>query len=117
RNDNGNQARFVKFKTVGDKSNRDGLGAKITITLADGSKQWQVVHRGSSYCSQSEAPLTFGLGRNDKITRVEIEWPSGRVDKANALEANQLYVVKEGAGASESKPLPLSPAPSPTVGD
>src|SRR5262249_61258041 len=76
RNDNGNQARFVRFKTVGDKSNRDGIGAKITITLADGAKQWQVVHSGSSYCSQSEAPLTFGLNRNDKIAPSEIHLPT-----------------------------------------
>jgi enediyne biosynthesis protein E4 len=122
RNDNGNQARFARFKTAGDKSNRDGIGAKITVTLADGSKQWQTVHSGSSYCSQSELPLTFGLNRNDKIERVEIEWPSGKVDKLTDLGANQLYVVKEGAGVSESKPLPLpqptpSPSPSPTVGN
>jgi hypothetical protein len=121
RNDNGNQGRFVRFKTVGDKSNRDGIGAKITVTLAEGAKQWQTVHSGSSYCSQSEMPLTFGLNRNDKITRVEIEWPSGKVDKLTDLTANQLYVLKEGAGVSESKPLPLpqptpSPSPSPTVG-
>jgi hypothetical protein len=119
RNDNGNQARFVRFKTIGDKSNRDGIGAKIAITLADGSKQWQVVHSGSSYCSQSESPLTFGLGRNDKIARVEIEWPSGKVDKLTDLAANQLYVVKEGAGVSESKLLPMQPfpSPSPTIGN
>ena len=120
RNDNGNQARFVRFKTAGDKSNRDGIGAKITVTLADGTKQWQTVHSGSSYCSQSELPLTFGLNRNDKITRVEIEWPSGNVDKLTDLTANQLYVLKEGAGVSESKPLPMpqpTPAPSPTVGN
>jgi len=119
RNDNGNQARFVRFKTIGDKSNRDGIGAKITLTLADGSKQWRVVHSGSSYCSQSEAPLNFGLNRNDKVTRVEIEWPSGKVDRLTDLAANQLYVVKEGSGVSESKPLPMpppSPSPSPTVG-
>jgi hypothetical protein len=115
RNDNGNQARFVRFKTVGDKSNRDGIGAKITITLADGSKQWQTAHSGSSYCSQSELPLTFGLNRNDKIARVDIEWPSGKVDKLTDLTANQLYVLKEGAGAIETKPLPI-PQPAPAVG-
>jgi enediyne biosynthesis protein E4 len=115
RNDNGNQARFVRFKTVGDKSNRDGIGAKITITLADGSKQWQTAHSGSSYCSQSELPLTFGLNRNDKITRVDIEWPSGKVDKLADLTANQLYVLKEGAGAIETRPLPI-PQPTPAVG-
>jgi hypothetical protein len=110
----------VKFKTVGEKSNRDGIGAKVTLTLADGTKQWQVVHSGSSYCSQSELPLTFGLNRNDKIARVEIEWPSGKVDRLADLAANHLYVVKEGAGLSESKPLPMPaplPSPSPTVGN
>ncbi len=120
RNDNGNQARFVRFKTIGDKSNRDGIGAKITIILPDGSKQWQTTHSGSSYCSQSEAPLTFGLNRHDKITRVEIEWPSGKVDKLNDLTANKLYLLKEGAGVSDSKSLPLpqpTPSPSPTVGN
>jgi enediyne biosynthesis protein E4 len=118
RNDNGNQARFVRFKTVGDKSNRDGIGAKITITLADGSKQWQTTHSGSSYCSQSELPLTFGLNRNDKVARAEIEWPSGKVDKLTDLTANQLYVLKEGVGAIETKPLPIPhPSPSPTVGN
>ncbi len=117
RNDGGNQLRFARFKTVGAGSNRDGIGAKVTVFLPDGTKQWQVVHSGSSYCSQSELPLTFGLGRNDKIDRAEIEWPSGKVDKLTNLTANQLFVVKEGSGLSESKPLPLAtPAPSPSPG-
>ncbi|MFN8001525.1 MAG: CRTAC1 family protein [Acidobacteriota bacterium] len=103
RNDGGNQLRFARFKTVGAGSNRDGIGAKVTVFLPDGTKQWQVVHSGSSYCSQSELPLTFGLGRNDKIDRAEIEWPSGKVDKLTNLTANQLFVVKEGSGLSESK--------------
>ena len=117
RNDGGNQLRFARFKTVGAGSNRDGIGAKVTVFLPDGTKQWQVVHSGSSYCSQSELPLTFGLGRNNKIDRAEIEWPSGKVDKLTNLTANQLFVVKEGSGLSESKPLPLAtPVPSPSPG-
>lgn len=120
RNDGGNQTRFARFKALGAGSNRSGIGAKVTIFLPDGTKQWQVVHSGSSYCSQSELPLTFGLGRNDKIERVEIEWPSGKVDKLTNLAANQLYVVKEGSGVNESKPLPMvtptaGPSPSATV--
>lgn len=118
RNEGGNQARFARFKTIGASANRSGIGAKITVFLPDGSKQWQTVHSGSSYCSQSELPLTFGLGRNDKIDRVEIEWPNGKVDKLSGLSANQLYVVKEGSGVSESKALPMaapSPSPSPTI--
>lgn len=117
RNDGGSQNHFVRFKTIGAASNRDGIGAKITMTLADGAKQWQMVHSGSSYCSQSELPLTFGLNRADKIEKVEVEWPSGKVDKLANLAANQLYVVKEGSGLVESKPLPLAtptPQPSPS---
>jgi len=107
RNDNANQARFVRFKTVGSESNRDGIGAEITVSLPDETKQWQVVHSGSSYCSQSELPLTFGLGRNDEIATVEIAWPSGKVDTLTDLPANHLYVVKEGVGITERTPLPM----------
>ena len=118
RNENGNQARFARFKTVGAGSNHNGIGAKITVFLPDGTKQWQAVHSGSSYCSQSELVLTFGLGRNDKIDRAEIEWPNGKVEKLTNLTANQLYVVKEGSGIAESKQLPMaapSPQPSPSA--
>src|SRR5262249_42743207 len=116
RNENGNQARFVKIKTLGEKSNRGGIGAKVTLTLADGSKQLQVVHTASDSCSHSELPLTFGLDRNGKITRVDIQRQGGKVDKLPDLAANQWYVVKEGAGVSEGKPLPLpAPSPSPSV--
>ena len=72
-----------------------------------------MVHSGSSYCSQSELPLTFGLGRADKIERVEVEWPSGKVDKLSGLAANQLYMIKEGSGVVENKALPMA-TPSPT---
>ncbi len=116
RNEGGNQNRFVRFRTIGTASNRDGIGAKITIHLAGGARRWQVVHSGSSYCSQSELPLTFGLGRADKIERVEVVWPSGKVDKLAGLAANQLYVIKEGSGLVESKALPVAaPSPAPTV--
>ncbi len=117
RNDGGNQSRFVRFKTMGMNSNRDGIGAKLTVFLADGAKQWQMVHSGSSYCSQSELVLTFGLNRNDKIDRVEIEWPNGKVEKLQNVAANQLHVIKEANGIVESKPLPMAtptPQPSPS---
>jgi hypothetical protein len=118
RNEGGNQQRFVRFKTVGDKANRDGIGAKLTVFAGDGAKQWQVVHSGSSYCSQSELTLTFGLGRNEKIDRVEIEWPNNTVESLKNIAVNQLHVLKEGKGVAESKPLPLAtpiPAASPTA--
>ncbi|MDX2033301.1 MAG: CRTAC1 family protein [Blastocatellia bacterium] len=116
RNDGGNQLRFARFRMQGMASNRDGIGAKVTVFLPDGSKQWQTVHSGSSYCSQSELALTFGLGRNEKIDRVEIEWPNGKIEKLPNLAVNTLYVIKEGNGIAESRPLPPAPpAPSPTV--
>ncbi len=120
RNEGGNQHRFVKFKTIGAKATRDGIGAKITIYPVGSPKQWQMVRSGSSYCSQSELPVTFGLGRAEKIERVDIEWPSGKVDKLTNVAINQLHVVKEGGGIAESKPLPMAtptptPSPGPTV--
>ena len=62
RNDGGNRNRWLRVRLVGTKSNRDGIGARVTVTLPAGAKQWAVVKTGSSYCSQSELPLTFGLG-------------------------------------------------------
>jgi enediyne biosynthesis protein E4 len=118
RNDGGNQNRFVRIKAVGVNANRSGIGAKVVVTLPDGSSKWQVVHSGSSYCSQSELPLTFGLGVADKAARVEVVWPSGKVDRMTDLGANQFYVVKEGSGVVETKALPMaapSPSPAPTV--
>ncbi len=114
RNEGGNQNRFVKFKTIGAKSNREGIGAKITIYPVGGAKQWQMVRSGSSYCSQSELPVTFGLGLADKIERVDIEWPSGKVDKLTNVAVNHLHIVKEGGGTTESRPLPMAtPTPRP----
>ncbi|MBI1761356.1 MAG: CRTAC1 family protein [Acidobacteria bacterium] len=114
RNEGGNQQRFVRFKTSGDKANRDGIGSKITVFAGDGSKQWQVVHSGSSYCSQSELTLTFGLGRNDKIDHVEIEWPNNTVEVLKNVAINQLHMLKEGKGIAESRPLPLA-TPTPII--
>jgi hypothetical protein len=120
RNDGGNQNRFIKIKTAGGKSNRDGIGAKITVYPVGGAKRWQMVRSGSSYCSQSELPVIFGLGTAEQIERVEIEWPSGKVDKLTNVAVNQLHIVKESVGISESKPLPMAtatpgPSPSPSV--
>jgi enediyne biosynthesis protein E4 len=63
RNDNGNQNDVLRVKTIGVKSNRDGIGAKVTVHLANGARLFQMVKSGCSYLSQSELPLTFGLGK------------------------------------------------------
>ena len=93
--DNGN--RFLRVKTVGTSSNRDGIGAKVTVQL-DGGRLWRRVKSGSSYCSQSELPVTFGLGRSDKVLSLEVLWPSGTVDKLTNLAPDQRIVIREGKG-------------------
>jgi len=105
RNEGGNQNRGLRIKLVGRKSNRDGIGAKVTVTLATGVKRWQVVKTGSSYCSQSELPLTFGLGQADKVSQVEVVWPSGRRDTMSEIPANQLLTIQEGKGIVSAQPI------------
>jgi hypothetical protein len=105
RNDGGNQNNMLRIKTVGTASNRDGIGAKVTLKLADQRKLWGVVKTGSSYCSQSELPLTFGLGKADRVASIEIAWPSGRVDTLTEVAANQTITVQEGKGQIAAQPV------------
>jgi hypothetical protein len=106
RNDGGNRNRFVRVRTIGTKSNRDGIGAKVTVTLPDGSRQWRLVHTGSSYCSQSDTALTFGLGPHQRVESIEVVWPSGQVDTTGPVVANQVAFVEEGRGLVSAKVLP-----------
>lgn len=98
RNEGGNQNHFLRVKLIGTRSNRDGIGAKVSVWLADGQRVWNMVKSGSSYLSQSELPLVFGLGHAEKVTRLEIRWPSGRVEKLAGVTANQFLIVREGEG-------------------
>lgn len=87
----------LRLKLLGTKSNRDGIGAVAHVTVA-GIKQDQMLRSGSSYLSQSELVLTFGLGQHAKADSVEINWPSGQVDKLSNVAAGQTVTVKEGSG-------------------
>ena len=87
----------LRLKLVGTKSNRDGIGAIVRMT-SGGDKQWQMLRSGSSYLSQSELVLTFGLGRASKADAIEIQWPSGQVDKLAGIAADQTITVQEGKG-------------------
>ena len=96
RNDGGNQNSWLSVRLVGAKSNHNGIGAVVKVESASG-KQWQMVRSGSSYCSQSDLALTFGLGR-DKSAAVEIVWPGGTVDRMANVAACQFLTVREGKG-------------------
>lgn len=97
RNEGGNANRWLRVKTVGTKSNRDGLGAVVRVASASG-KQWAMVRTGSSYCSQSETAPTFGLGQDKVVQSLEIEWPSGTKQKLTNVPTNQVVTVEEGKG-------------------
>src|SRR6185436_7599884 len=101
----------LRVRTVGTTSNADGVGAKVTVTLPDGRKLWNVVRTGSSYASQSELTLTFGLGNHAKATRVEVLWPSGKTDALTDVASSQTVTVREGQGAG----APPAPAPAPAA--
>ena len=105
RNDGGNRHNWLRVKTIGTRSNRDGIGARVEIDLGGGVKRWQLVKTGSSYCSQSELPLTFGLGDATRVAGIRVRWPSGRVDAIEGAAANQEITVQEGKGLIDAKPM------------
>lgn len=102
RNDGGTN-HSLRVKLVGTRSNRDGIGAVVRVTSANG-KQWQMLRSGSSYLSQSELVLTFGLGNSGTSESVEIAWPSGRTDALSNVAAGQTITVEEGKGITSTRP-------------
>ena len=114
RNDNGNQNDMLRIKTIGIRSNRDGIGAKVTLTTAKGEHLFAMVKSGSSYMSQSELPLTFGLGKpgTNTAVKVEIAWPSGRKDSINDVKPNQFITVQEGKGIIATQPVMNAQTPA-----
>ncbi len=96
RNDGGNRNHWLHLKLVGTRSNRDGIGAKVTVESPAG-RQSQTVHSGSSYCSQSELALTFGLGRDSKASTIDIEWPSGARQRLTNVPAGQYLTIQESS--------------------
>jgi hypothetical protein len=97
RNDGGNRNHWLSLKLVGTRSNRDAIGAVVRLENASG-RQTQTVHSGSSYCSQSDLALTFGLGNDAEARSIEIAWPSGATERLKSLAANQFVTVEEGRG-------------------
>jgi hypothetical protein len=95
RNDQSSGHRSLRVRLVGTKSNRDAIGATVRI-FHGGTSQSRVVKSGSSYLSQSELPVTFGVGKRDRVERVVVSWPSGRVDEFKNVETGTAYKCEEG---------------------
>ena len=97
RNDQTAGNRSLRFRLVGTQSNRDAIGASVRIEHG-GSSQSRTVRSGSSYLSQSELPVTFGVGSRDRVDRVAIVWPSGRTEEFKDVATGRAYVYVEGKG-------------------
>ena len=112
RNDGGNTNRFLNVRLRGVKANRSGIGAIVRVESA-GGKQWSVVRSGSSYASQSDLAVTFGLGKDQAATAIDVEWPSGTKDHVVNVPSNQFVTIEEGKGvASQAAPGAAKPAPA-----
>jgi hypothetical protein len=99
RNDGGNRNNWICVRLNGTKSNRSGLGAVVRAESASG-KQWNIVRSGGSYCSQSDLALTFGLGRDPRVTSLSVEWPSGTKQVFTDLAVNHFFMIDEASGIS-----------------
>jgi len=97
RNDQSAGNRSIRFRLTGTRSNRDAIAAIVRIYY-NGQTQSRTVRGGSSYLSQSELPVTFGVGKRDKIERATVEWPSGRTEDFKDLATGKSYQAIEGKG-------------------
>jgi hypothetical protein len=97
RNDQTGGNRSIRFKLVGTKSNRDAIGARVKL-FSGGTMQSRFVRSGSSYLSQSELPVTFGVGKQDTVERIVIDWSSGRSEEYKNLQSGKAYEVTEEKG-------------------
>ena len=101
RNDQTSGNRSIRFRLIGTKSNRDAIGAQVRVFHGDQASS-RLVKSGSSYLSQSEPALTFGLAKRDKADRAVLTWPSGRIEEYKNLPAGRLWECTEGKGIRDT---------------
>jgi hypothetical protein len=97
RNDSRQAGNSIIIRTVGTRSNRDGIGARLRVTAA-GRTQMREVKAGSGYLGQSDTRVHVGLGRTARIDRLEIQWPAGSTEVIQDVPVNQIVTVTEGQG-------------------
>jgi hypothetical protein len=111
--DSANKNNWIKIRTIGTKSNRSGIGARIAcVTKVSGQekshRQIDEVRSGGGYYSQNDLRVHFGIGQAQKVDLLEIRWPSGQIDSLKDLKPNQLYYVTEGKGITNTSSFPPS---------
>lgn len=107
RNDGGNRGNWIRVELVAAKGSPLALNARVRVFTADGVQLGEVLS-GGSYLSQNDLRLHFGLGANERVERVEIQWPSGKKETLTGLSVNRFYTVKEGEGIITPKAHPKS---------
>ena len=108
KNDGGNQRHALTVKCIGTRSNRSAIGTRVKVTVA-GREQIDEVMSGSSYYSQNDLRLHFGLGAAQKADRVEVLWPSGLKESFADVKANQIVVIQETKGIVKSEAFRQGP--------
>jgi hypothetical protein len=96
RNDGGNKNHWLGIRLVGTKSNRDGIGARVTLSVGDQQRSREFVG-GTSYCSTSDQRLLMGLGKFEKVNSVIVQWPSGQVTTTKDLAVDRYLTIREEA--------------------
>jgi enediyne biosynthesis protein E4 len=101
--DSGSGGHWIGMRTVGTRSNRDGIGARVAVRTGPA---WQIneVRSGGSYLSQNDLRLHFGLGSSRKADEVKVKWPSGGVDEWKNIPADQQIILTEGDGSWRRAP-------------
>mgnify|MGYP001330638372 FL=1 len=105
RNDVPRTGNVLRVQLIGTTSNRDGIGARVEIKLKDEPTRWRLVKTGSSYASQSERPITFGLAKTVVVNSLRVTWPSGQTDVVANVVANQSITVREYDGIIAATPI------------
>jgi hypothetical protein len=109
-----NAGHAVLIHLVGTKSNKAAIGARVTVTAGD-LAQFNEVRGGSSYLSQNDLRLHFGLATHTTLDSVQVLWPSGKTETYKQLPADFIYTIVEGAGISSKVPFSTDPAPEPST--
>ena len=102
RNDGGNRNNWIMIKCMGTRSNRSAIGTRVKVTSGE-RRQIDEVMSGSSYYSQNDFRLHFGLGRATQADSVELTWPSGLKESFRDLPANHLFILQETKGILETR--------------
>ena len=111
RNGGGNLNNSLVIRTIGTRSNRDGIGAVLRLRVG-GRTQVREVKGGASYLGQGDLRVHFGLGRASRGDRLEIRWPGGGTDLVEDIEANQIVTIKEGEGIVHRRAFETSASPT-----